>query len=60
MIDFLISIAAGVEWDGVDMFPEEFGMADIGVPRAKIPPSGVANVSYPPGNAPLRRPILIF
>ncbi|KAI5674423.1 hypothetical protein M9H77_14787 [Catharanthus roseus] len=44
---------AGVQWDGVNMFPEEFEMTDVGIPRPQTPPSNVANVSYhPPGNAP--------
>lgn len=37
------------------MFPEEFEMTDVGIPRPQTPPSNVANVSYhPPGNAPSR------
>ncbi|KAL6988521.1 E2F transcription factor 3 [Sarracenia purpurea var. burkii] len=35
---------SGVEWDGVDMLREEFGMADIGTPRPQTPPSGVTDV----------------
>ncbi|KAI7991743.1 Transcription factor E2FA [Camellia lanceoleosa] len=32
-----------VEWDGVDILHEEFGMADTGTPRPQTPPSGVAD-----------------
>ncbi|CAL5357015.1 unnamed protein product [Camellia sinensis] len=34
---------AVVEWDGVDILHEEFGMADTGTPRPQTPLSGVAD-----------------
>ncbi|XP_057505879.1 transcription factor E2FA [Actinidia eriantha] len=35
---------SGVEWDGVDVLREEFGMADIDTPRPQPPPSCAVNV----------------
>ncbi|PSS15878.1 Transcription factor E2FA like [Actinidia chinensis var. chinensis] len=35
---------AGVEWDGVDVLREEFGMADIDTPQPQPPPSCAVNV----------------
>lgn len=34
----LTSATAVVEWDGVDILREEFGMAEIGTPRPQTPP----------------------
>ena len=44
---------AGVEWDGVDVLREEFGMADIGTPRPQTPPS--CGVDVPPAAANLKQ-----
>ncbi|XP_058205514.1 transcription factor E2FA isoform X2 [Rhododendron vialii] len=33
-----------VEWDGVDILREEFGMAEIGTPRPQTPPCGSTDV----------------
>ncbi|KAF7149196.1 hypothetical protein RHSIM_Rhsim03G0066900 [Rhododendron simsii] len=35
---------AVVEWDGVDILREEFGMAEIGTPRPQTPPFGSTDV----------------
>lgn len=45
LLHSLTSTTAGVEWDGVDLLNEEFGMADVGSPRPQTPPSGVADVA---------------
>ncbi|XP_024986430.1 transcription factor E2FA [Cynara cardunculus var. scolymus] len=29
----------GIQWDGVDLLSEEFGLAEVGTPRATTPPS---------------------
>lgn len=39
-----------VEWDGVDILREEFGMAEIGTPRPQTPPSGSTDVPSAIGN----------
>ncbi|KAL3536044.1 hypothetical protein ACH5RR_004505 [Cinchona calisaya] len=44
---------AGVEWEGVNLLNDEFGMSDISE-RSQIPPSGVIDISYPAANAPPR------
>lgn len=51
---FLISFTVGVEWDGANVFPEQFRMADMGIPQPQTPPSDVANVPHLPANAPSR------
>lgn len=43
-LNSLISTAAGVEWNDVNMLHEELEMAGISTPRAHIPSSGVADV----------------
>lgn len=54
MLDFLISFTVGVEWDGANVFPEQFRMADMGISQPQTPPSGAANVPHLPANAPSR------
>ncbi|XP_071910743.1 transcription factor E2FA isoform X5 [Coffea arabica] len=41
---------AGVEWNGVNMLHDEFGMSDISE-RPQTPPSGVVDMTYPAANA---------
>ncbi|KAJ9554821.1 hypothetical protein OSB04_009435 [Centaurea solstitialis] len=40
---FLLRISGtqipGIQWDGVDLLSEEFGLAEVGTPRATTPPS---------------------
>lgn len=44
MSNSLTSATAVVEWDGVDILREEFGMAEIGTPRPQTPPCGSTDV----------------
>lgn len=37
---------AGIQWDGVDLLSEEFGLAEVGTPRASTPPPGHADVAF--------------
>ncbi|KAK1435011.1 hypothetical protein QVD17_00766 [Tagetes erecta] len=37
----------GIEWDGVDLLSEEFGLAEVGTPRSIAQPSGHANAMHP-------------
>ncbi|CAI9097630.1 OLC1v1034101C1 [Oldenlandia corymbosa var. corymbosa] len=43
---------AGVAWDDVDLFRDEFGMADNMIEQPQTPPSGVAEVPFAPSNQP--------
>ncbi|XP_023735360.1 transcription factor E2FA isoform X2 [Lactuca sativa] len=36
----------GIEWDGVDLLSEEFGLTEVGTPRASTPPDGHADVAF--------------
>lgn len=45
---------AGVEWDGVSLLNDEFGLADCISPRPQTPPSGVADVSSTAANGTQR------
>lgn len=45
---------AGVEWDGANVFSEQFRMGDMGISQPQTTPSGVANVPQLPANAPSR------
>lgn len=42
---YSFTLTAGVEWDGMSLLDEDFGLADCSSPRTQTPPSGVANVS---------------
>ncbi|CAH1452307.1 unnamed protein product [Lactuca virosa] len=36
----------GIEWDGVDLLSEEFGLTEVGTPRASTSPDGHADVAF--------------
>ncbi|KAI7747547.1 LOW QUALITY PROTEIN: hypothetical protein M8C21_002004, partial [Ambrosia artemisiifolia] len=42
-----------IQWDGVDLLSEEFGLAEVGTPRPATPPSG--HDDAPAVNGPLRQ-----